>query len=184
MSRAALFIAVLSLTVAAHAAPAPTDDAAAFRAAVEKSAAEDKRWIEAWGTANLDNDPALERVALLCSTEGERKGYWVVEKDASHRFELTFDVDSRTRACQKKPTEAPPWETRKAKTVDVYQGHVEGYEQTNYALRAGRFVIVREEEWSGKKGEKPKISDWDQLTKGKKGAVYRSSDQARELPPR
>lgn len=181
--RTALVAIAFSLFLgnAAHGEVAPADDAA-FQASISKSAEEDKRWIEAWGTANLDSDAALERVALVCATAGERHGYWIVEKDATHRWELTFDVDSRTHACQKKPEAPPKWEARKAKTVDVYQGHVEGYEQTSYAIRAEHFVIVRDEESSGKPGAKPKIKDWDQIVKSKKkGALYQSPDSVREL---
>jgi hypothetical protein len=163
----------------AHAAFAADPDAA-FQQAITKSAAEDKQYVESWWSANLDSDPALERVAVLCPLEKEdHKGYFVIEKDAAHRWEISFDFDSRTRACKGKPAAPPAFEKRKSGTVDWYQGHLQGYESTSYALRIGQPVIVREE-MVEKKGGKPVIKDWDALTK-KKGAKYQSPESLRQL---
>jgi len=157
------------------------DRDAAFRDIVGKYANENKQYVEAWWAANLDADPALERVAVVCPLDKEdHKGYFLIEKDASHRWELTFDFDSRTRACKGKPAEPPKWEQRKSTMIELYQGHLAGYEATSFALRVGQPVIVRDEVVE-KQGGKPDVKDWDQLVKKKKAKSYQSPDSLRPL---
>jgi hypothetical protein len=162
-----------------RAEPAARD--AAFRGYVTKRAQGDKLWIDSWWAANLDTDPGVERVAILCADEvsgEERHAYVIFEKDATHRWELTIDVDKHTRACVKKPEHDPTWEERKLGRVEIYQGHNVGFEITAYALRQGRIVIVREEE---NDGTGTKVNDWDQIVKKKKGQPYQIPDRVREL---
>jgi hypothetical protein len=176
----ALVVCCASSWLSAPVARAERDDAAAqFRAFVTKSAEEDKRWIDSWWAANLDSDPGLEHVAVLCSsgTGDDRHGYFIIEKDPTHRWELEFDVDSRTRACAKKPEGPPKWEERKHSRIDLYQGHNVGHEITSYALRLGKVVIVRDEDSDGKKS---KIVEWDQVVKSKKGQ-YQVPERVRQL---
>ena len=164
----------------ARGALAEPDDAKAFRDFVTKSAEEDKRWISEWYATNLDGDAAQERVAVLCSPPSDDpKGYFIIEKDPTHRWELTFDVDSRTRACKGKAGDAPKWESRKTNAIELYQGHLAGHESTSYALRLGQPVIVREEE-TDDDAKKATVKDWDQLVKKKK-AKYQAPDRLRQL---
>jgi hypothetical protein len=161
---------------------AQADDAdATFKEYVTKLASSESQYVESWWTANLDADPALERVAVLCPTDKEdHKGYFLIEKDPSHRWEITFDFDSRTKACKAKPAAPPTLEKRKTNTVDLYQGHLQGYELTAYALRIGQPVIVREEQVETE-GGKPTVTDWDALIKKKKAKSYQVPETLRQL---
>lgn len=172
MTRILLLAASLLIGGAAYA-----DDAdAAFRDFVTKYAASNGRYVEQWWSANLDADKALERVAVTCSKgKDEKKGYFIIEKDAAHRWEIGFDVDSRTRACKADPGAPPKWEQRKSGVVELYQGHLQGYEATSYAIRVGQPVIVHEAQVE-KSGGKPVVKDWDKLVKSKKGLSYQSPD--------
>jgi hypothetical protein len=152
-----------------------------FRDFVSKEAQENQQYVESWWSANLDTDPDLEHVAVLCPNEKEdHKGYFLIEKDKTHRWEITFDFDSRTKACKGKPAAPPKLEQRKSGTVDLYQGHLQGYELTAYAIRVGQPVIVRDEILE-KEGGKPEIKDWDALIKKKKVKNYQSPDGLRQL---
>lgn len=169
----------IALLVLAGTARADADQA--FKDFVNGYAKENNAYVEAWWSANLDADPALERVAIVCPQDKNAtpKGYFLVEKDAAHRWELTFDYDSRTKACQSKPGAPPAFEKRKTTTFDLYQGHLAGYESTSYALRVGQPVVVKDVLLE-KVGGKPTVTDWDQLVK-KKGKRYQVPDNLRAL---
>jgi hypothetical protein len=169
-------LAFLLLAGVAHA----EDADAAFRDFVTKYAAENKQYVEAWWSANLDADPALEYVAVLCpENKDDAKAYFLIEKDAAHRWELTFDYDSRTKACKGKPNAPPALEKRKTTTFELYQGHLQGYEATTYAIRVGQPVIVKDV-LVETEGGKPTVTDWDMLVK-KKGKKYQVPDNLRQL---
>ena len=160
---------------------ARADEDQAFKDFVNGYAKENNVYVEAWWAANLDADPALERVAIVCPSNKDMtpKGYFLVEKDAAHRWELTFDYDSRTKACQGKAGAPPPFEKRKTTTFVLYQGHLQGYEETTYALRVGQPVIVKDVLLESE-GGKPVVTDWDLLVK-KKGKKYQVPDKLRQL---
>jgi hypothetical protein len=157
------------------------DAAAAFRDFTTKQAAEESSYVESWWSANLDADAALERVAVLCPLDKDgRKGVFLIEKDAGHRWELTFDFDSRTNLCKGKPKEPPKLDTRKSGTIDLRQGHLSGYELTSYAIRVGNIVVIREENVEAD-GAKPVVKDWDALIKKKKEKAYQVPENLRSL---
>jgi hypothetical protein len=172
---------VLALALVSNAQAEPETRESAFRGYVTRRAQAEKLSIDSWWAANLDADSALERIAILCSEDAageERHGYLIFEKDATHRWELTIDVDKKTQVCAKKSEHDPAWEERKLGRVDIHQGHHVGFETTGYALRQGKLVIVREEE---NDGSATKVSDWDQIVKKKKGQPYQVPDRVREL---
>jgi hypothetical protein len=178
--RTLIVIAALGLASLARAEGAGDADKE-FRDFITKAAAEQSMYVSEWWAANLDADPALERVAVLCpESKDDHKGTFLLEKDAGHRWEITFDFDSRTRACKAKPAAPPKWEQRKTTTVDWYQGHLAGYELISYAIRIGQPVIVREEEVETE-GGKPVVKDWDALVKKKKAKNYLSPESLRQL---
>ena len=171
----------IALLVLAGTARAEDADAA-FQAFVNDYAKENNVFVESWWSANLDADPALERVAVVCpaSKDATPKGYFLVEKDAAHRWELTFDYDSRTKACQGKAGAPPAFEKRKTTTFALYQGHLQGYEETTYAIRVGQPVIVKDVLLETE-GGKPGVTDWDHQVKKTKGAKYQVPDNLRQL---
>lgn len=166
-----------------RASPPSGDQAKAFQENVRRWTQEDGRYIEAWWEANLDADPKLERVALLCDTAGDdKKGVFLIEKDTAHRWELSFDVDARTKACQKKPDAPPPFEQRKSTTIALEQARHDGYTKTEYAIRVGQPVIVREEEVADASVDpKPVVKDWDLLIKKKKEKNYQLPEGLRPV---
>ena len=135
-----LLFASLLIVRSAHA----EDPDKAFQDFARREATEDKRYVAEWYTANLDADAALERVAVLCTPAdaSDPKGFFLIEKDATHRWELTFDVDSHTRACKGKPAAEPAFEQRKTKVIELYQAHLQGFESTSFALRVGQLVLA------------------------------------------
>jgi hypothetical protein len=157
------------------------DADATFRDFVTRSAQEGSQYIESWYATNLDSDAALEHVAVLCPLEkGGSKGSFLIEKDAAHRWEITFDFDSRTKVCKGKPADQPKLEQRKSNMVELYQGHLQGYEIIYYALRVGQPVIVREDEVE-KDGGKVVVKNWDDLVKKKKAKAYQSPESLRQI---
>jgi hypothetical protein len=172
-------IAIALLVLAGTARAEDADQA--FKNFVDAYAKENNVFVEAWWSANLDTDPALERVAIVCPTNKDAtpKGYFLVEKDAAHRWELMFDYDSRTKACQGKAGAPPAFEKRKTTDFVLYQGHRVGYEETTYALRVGQPVIVKDVLLETE-GGKPVVTDWDLLVK-KKGKKYQVPDNLRQL---
>jgi hypothetical protein len=172
-----------SLVVGPAIASAESPTAKTFRDFITKNATDESRYIEAWWEANLDADPGLEHVALLCDVGGDdRKGYFIIEKDEAHRWEITFDVDSRTKACQTKPAAVPAFEHRTAGSVELRQGFRDGYQVWNYAIRVGLPVIVREEQLdNAAAGGKPAVKDWDLLIKKKKEKNYEQPEHMRQL---
>jgi hypothetical protein len=173
----------MSVILLAQPVWAAAEDDKAFQKFVTATATENTQWIEQWWVANLDADPAPERVALLCPKGAEdHKGAFVIEKDAAHRWEIPFDVDKRTKACTGKPGAEPKLETRKTTTVDLYQGHLNGYEIHSYALRVGQPVIVRQEQVvDSTVSPKPVVVDWDLLIKKKKEKNYQVPENLRQL---
>ena len=168
------------LLLIATGARAQKDADAAFRDFATKYAAENNQYVESWWSANLDQQPGLERVAVLCPTDKDgAKGSFLIEKDAEHRWELTFDFDSRTKACKGKPAAPPKLEERKTTTIDLYQGHNKGHEMTSYGIRIGKIVIVREETDTG--SGKTEVQDWDAAVKKKKGTPYQIPEAVRSL---
>jgi hypothetical protein len=172
---------ILASLLVASAAWAQDADAV-FRDWATKSAASDGKYVEQWWSANLDADKALERVAVVCPSDANatKKGAFIIEKDATHRWEIAFDFDSKTKACSGKPAAPPTFEQRKSNVIELYQGHLQGHEITSYAIRVGQPVIVREVTVE-KTGGKPQVKDWDQLVKSKKAKSYQSPDTMQPL---
>ena len=181
---AASAVVVLGFVVLApKLARAESPAAKPYRDFITKNATDENRYVEAWWEANLDTDAALERVAVLCDATGDdRKGYFIVEKDESHRWEISFDVDSRTKLCQAKPAAPPTWEHRSTGTIELRQGFRDGYQVWNYAIRVGLPVIVREEQLdNAAAGGKPAVKDWDLLIKKRKEKNYEQPEHMRVL---
>jgi hypothetical protein len=174
-----LMLGVLMLV--AQAAWAEDSDAA-FRDFVMKSAASQDQYVEALWSANLDTEKGDEHAAVVCPNKPKEnpKGYFIVEKDASHRWEISFDLDSKTHACKGKPASEPKLEHRAAGALELRQDHSEGHEETYYAIRAGQPVIVKEVTVE-KTGAKPVVKDWDQLVKTKKAKSYQAPDTVQPL---
>jgi hypothetical protein len=172
-----------TLVLAPCIASAESPAAKAFQEFITTNAAQTDRYVEAWWEANLDADVGLERVALICDATGDdKKGYFIVEKDAAHRWEISFDVDSRTKACKAKPAAPPAWEHRAATTIELRQDFRDGYQVWNYAIRVGLPVIVREEQLdNAASGGKPAVKDWDLLIKKKKEKNYEQPEHMRLL---
>lgn len=141
---------------------ADDDPSAAFRAAVTKLAEAEHRSIESWWEANLDKDAQLERVAVLCDLEGaEQRGYFIVEKDASRRWEIPFSIDKgRTNACGgTAPAAQPTWERRTSTRIELRQNRRDGYSSTFFAIRGEQPCIVREEDVTTGKHKKTTVTD-------------------------
>ena len=178
MNRTLLIATFLLLAPSVRAADDPD---AAFQELASREAKDGNEYVSEWWSANLDNDPALEHVAVLCPNDkDDHKGYFLIDKDPTHRWELTFDFDSRTDKCKGKPATPPKMEQRKTNAIELRQDHLKGYEITWYALRVGQVVIVKEETSDG---GKPEVKDWDQLIKKKKAKAYQAPENLRPLNP-
>lgn len=88
-------------------------DAGAFRRDAQALAADSQRFVVAWGTTNLDEDPDPERYAVLCPLpERElRTGLIVIQKGKTRRWQLAFDVVARVNGCDEEPDFIPPWQS-------------------------------------------------------------------------
>ncbi len=184
ISSRSIWTVFLSLTAAAAAAqPSPPTATAtvapeaAFQKFATQRAAAQKQYIEAWYSINLDEDPAPEMVAVLCSDE---HGAYLIEKGGKQRWEIGFDVDGETGVCQERPQQPPKWEQKKGSTIKHEQSHHGGYAQTSFALRAGAPVVVKGEGLNDVRShDKVKRFDFDKLVKSGKRKIWPAPDDAK-----
>jgi len=176
-------IVVFALSVLPSLAGAAESAAAApFREIVTRWATEDQRYIEQWWEANLDADAKPERVAVLCDVSGQDKqGFFIIEKDAAHRWEITFDVDSKTSYCTSGAPKTPPTlEVRTTPSIELRQNRRDGHTSTFIALRINQPVIVREEE-ANDADKKPVVKDWDLAIKKRQEKNYQVPEHTKAI---
>lgn len=146
-------VIVVGLVGGAAAAPkrsgkANTKVPASFLALVTARLKDANVTLSRWGTAQLDDDPALEYHALLCNESAGQRVY-LIEKPGVGHWEFTRDLDGRN-GCEgeAKITEVPwvtkPTITSLANTFAYHGGEIE----ERVALRGGvpRVVWSRNEE--------------------------------------
>lgn len=119
-----------------------------FRGWVVRWAAGHDGYVSDWWSAQLDDDDAAERIALVCRRETKYEsgdGAYLVERGGSGaRFAIGFQVDGRTTLCSSgSPATPPPFRTTTKRTIDHFQGFHHGSEQVAIALRHGVPVLVR-----------------------------------------
>lgn len=128
-------------------ARAPGDDG--FRAAAEQAAARHQGTIAAWGTANLDEDPAPERFATLAPADALHEDGAYLLEDGERRWLVRFHADGRTQAFGVEPEQVvgadAPWASRAEAAIEHTQGERGGYESVTFALRGGIPVVLRHE---------------------------------------
>ena len=161
---AAIQTLVLSLTVGSHA-----EADAAFRSWVQQRAASEGRYVQDWWTANLDQDPAPERLAFLCSKDSDEVEV-VIEKDRAHRWAIRYQSDGRTQPACNPEQGLPPWRSTKEHHFRHYQGWHHGGHETWIALREGRPAVIRTSHVEDvTQQRKPVVIDWDARVRRHKG---------------
>jgi hypothetical protein len=163
----------LGVAAAAGQPPSPVAPEEAFRQLAAQRAAAQKGHVQSWYAINLDDDPAPERVAVLCTDRG---GAYLIEKGGKQRWEIGFDVDGNTGVCQS-PPQPPQWERRKGTVIEHQQGHRGGYNRTSFALRAGAPAVVTAQSLEDvRAGDKPERIDFDKLVKSGKRKGWPAPD--------
>ena len=143
-----------------------------FQAWVKEVAARRHQGVADWWLANVDEDATLERVALVCDPKGETADF-LVEKDATHRWDIVFSVDGLTApSCDTSQPPPATLERRKGPGGILYvQGHRGGYEEKRIGLRGGRWVVLAEAELNdARAGDRRKAIDWEARVKARRGS--------------
>lgn len=146
-------------TAAATTAPPTTTDEA-FRTAATDLATRHKLLVQAWGTAELDDKPELDRWAQLGPDDrntnaiGERGAYLIEASGKAYLVEVYWD--GRTKPWMEAKTGTIPWTTNADPFIAHQQGHRGGFEETHFAIRGGEVVVLREtKQDDGREGDGP-----------------------------
>ena len=127
---------------------APKHDAS-FRSWVLQRAKETDGGVSEWGWAQLDDDPAPERFAILCEHKHENGSneeectrlVLLIEDTPGKRWSLPQSLDGRN-SCN--VTKNPPWkQTELRSTLDLTTHYHGSHEVISIALRHGQPTQVR-----------------------------------------
>jgi hypothetical protein len=114
----------------------------AFASWVQQVAQTEHLRVGAWASGQLDSDEAVERAALLCDPAGATRGFWIVEKDPTHRWAIAFQL-SQSVDCPA----AKEW-VRLNDAVEVAERTARGNLLERVALRDGVPALLSTDEQS------------------------------------
>lgn len=155
-----VYFAVASYASASEAgSPGRRDEAIKQR--VRDFAIETSMYVEAWWSAQLDDDASPEYVARLCSKFGSDEGVFLII-DGEKEHKLKFEVDGRTPWCREGELNSgvalrllpegfdasqrgrvePPFLHTHKRYVEHWQGGHSSYEWVRIALRAGKPALI------------------------------------------
>lgn len=154
-------------------------DVEGFRDFIERLAKQRGQRVADWWRVNVDKDPSLEFVALLCGDTSDI----VIQKDAARRWDIRFAETGLSRPnCDvsdnkldsvpvdrhlRSPKQWP------ANGVDFYEGHRGGYDSARVAIRGDKLVIIRAETLNDvRDGDTKEVKDWDRVVARNRTAQY------------
>lgn len=101
----------------------------------------------AWGEASLSDDRVARRFAVLEPEDFfDGRGAYLVEDSPEAHWLVTFYVDGRTLPWGLEPSTSldgdPTWQRRTDAAIEHAQSHPRGGEETHFAIRDGKLVVL------------------------------------------